>query len=294
MSEQKTCIRCERPIDRYARMCVYCNWDQSQPYAPRPQSAGPPSYVPPKDNRARNRILSIAGGVALIIAAFVIGTVMHGFEPKEVSAQTTGAAQTSSVPQTAAHRADVTLVPATDAMNAPVLEAPVTSAPPQAPGQEASDATALPSDQYAAVAAKAKAQKHARASETVDPRQVHGRANVEAPRPPATPTREEAPKRETRDKVFNVPMASSATRTEAFPEYKPLPAIQVDHETTARVTLTVGADGRVKDIDIIDPIPGATSKLIEAVQTWRFRPATENGTPVPARVTVTIKLHGNE
>jgi len=56
---------------------------------------------------------------------------------------------------------------------------------------------------------------------------------------------------------------------------------------------TFGADGRVKDINIIDPIPGATAKVIEAVQTWRFKPATENGTPVNARVPVTIILHSN-
>jgi len=58
--------------------------------------------------------------------------------------------------------------------------------------------------------------------------------------------------------------------------------------------VTVGADGQVKNVDITEPIPGETSRLIESVQNWRFRPATENGTPVSARVSVTITLHPDE
>ncbi len=73
-----------------------------------------------------------------------------------------------------------------------------------------------------------------------------------------------------------------------------MPSINVGGNATARLLLTVGADGRVKDIDIARAIPGDTARLIGAVQEWRFRPATENGVPVASRFSVDITFHGNE
>lgn len=276
MSDRKTCVRCERPIDRYARTCVYCNWDQAETAPPPIESTSAPAYVAPADHRARNRILGIVALIGVIIIAFVVGTLIHGFEPNEVKAapnkQTTATAPANTTP---GPKSNVTLVPATDAMTTPTIEPPVTSAPPHAPGQMANDATALPSDAYASVAAKAKAHKEAAA---IDPRSLRGRAYEEEPAPRPVRSREEA----------------NVIRTEAFPEYKPLPNIHVDRDTTAKIALTVGADGSVKDVEILNPIPGATPQLVSAVQNWRFRPATINGTPVPAKVTVTITLRGNE
>ena len=83
-------------------------------------------------------------------------------------------------------------------------------------------------------------------------------------------------------------------RTEPVPEYQPVPEIHVNRDTTARLFLTVGPDGLVQDIDIAEAIPGETSKLIRAVQSWRFKPATENGVPVTARFSVDITIHANE
>jgi hypothetical protein len=89
MSDKKPCIRCERGIDANAKLCVYCNWDQSVP-PPTPGEEATmigvaPAYVPPKDHRFRNRVLGIVGFIVLLIAAFSIGTFMHGFDPNEVS-----------------------------------------------------------------------------------------------------------------------------------------------------------------------------------------------------------------
>ena len=84
-----------------------------------------------------------------------------------------------------------------------------------------------------------------------------------------------------------------ASRTEAYLESKPLPHISVDHDITARLNLTVSPEGRVTDIDVSETIP-EMAKLIQAVQNWRFRPATENGTPVTARVAVDITFRANE
>lgn len=282
MTEQKPCVRCGREIDRYARLCVYCNWDQSQAPSAQPQVPATPPYVPPVDKRARNRVIGIIAVASLIVIAFVVGTLIHGFEPNDVKAAQSKPAPTSTAPPGKAQKSNVTLVPATDTNFTPDVEAPITSAPPQAPGQQPNDATALPSDQYAAVAAKAKAERDAR-NAPVDPRTVRGRAFDDAP----------PPKRAERAPLQPSAPVATAARTEAYPEYKPLPDIRVDRETSARLILTVGADGRVKDVDIAESIPGETAKLLGAVQNWRFRPATENGIPVPARVAVTITLHSN-
>jgi hypothetical protein len=297
MTDRKACVRCQRTIDQYARICVYCNWDQSQ----SPDAAPPPvaatTYVPPPDHRARNRLLGTAALVALVIVAFVVGTLIHGFEPKQLkAAESNKENAVAEAAPSSAPKSNVTLVPVSDSGPPAAIEQPITSAPAQAPGQDPNDATALPSDQYAAVAAKAKAQKQAR-NTPVDPRTLRGHA-VEGQSPPQQQPKQ--PPRDNDPQQQQPGMASQAAappsqpvRTEAFPEYKPMPDIHVERDTSARMTLTVGADGRVKDIDVLDPIPGATSKLIETVQNWRFRPATENGTPVTAKVAVTITLHGN-
>lgn len=286
MTDLKPCVRCERPIDRYAKSCVYCNWDQAEAAPPPTQASAPPPYVPPVDKRARNRLVGIVAVASLIVLAFIIGTVIHGFEPSEVKASPSSkpAARTTTGPLKPSPKSDVTLVPATDTDANLELDQPLTTTPPQAPGQEPNDATALPADQYAALAARARAQRQA-ASAPVDPRTVRGSAYDEPPPPPH---------KNSGGNAENAGALSSTGRTEAYPVYKPLPDIRVDRDTTARLILTVGADGRVKDIDITDSLPGSTAQLVGAVQRWRFRPATESGIPVPAKVAVTITLHGNE
>jgi TonB family protein len=88
------------------------------------------------------------------------------------------------------------------------------------------------------------------------------------------------------------PQASSIlVRTRPQPEYQPIPRIRVDRNTTARLDITVGPDGRVQDVNILNAIPGETAKLIAAVQAWRFKPATENGRPVQAHFSVDISFN---
>ncbi len=241
-----------------------------------------PPYVPP-DERSwwRGKILAAGAFVALLVIAFVVGTLIHGFEPSEVKA----AQKKESTPQPQlqqtfkpAPRSKVTLVPVSGSGLPESIEQPITSAPPQAPGQQPNDATALPADQYAAAAARAKAQlEAAKKSELVDPRSITGAAYQQAERPKRVLS--ETPR--------------SVSRTEAYLESKPLPHINVDHDITARLNLTVSPNGRVTEIDVNESIPDMP-KLIAAVQNWRFRPATENGTPVTARVAVDITFRANE
>ncbi|HJT17605.1 MAG TPA: TonB family protein [Thermoanaerobaculia bacterium] len=306
MTDRKTCIRCQRAIDAYAKTCPYCNWDQSTP-PPTGEEAAGPSYVPPRENLWRNKILGAVAFVALVIIAFVVGTFIHGFEPNEVKASqqkpdATATALTASVrPEP---RSNVTLVPVTGDGGVAPIEQPITSAPPQAAGQQSTDATAMPESEYAAAAARAKAQEEADAkakAAMVDPRSITGNAYdasqraAAAPKPPAPDNAASSinsteASRNAPEQPESAPMPA---RTAAILESRPLPHIATDHDITARLNLTVAPDGHVTDIDISEPIPNMAD-VISAVQRWHFKPATENGEPVTSRVSVDITFHANE
>jgi TonB family protein len=292
MTDRKPCIRCERPIDAQARSCPFCNWDQSQPASAQEENISTAApYVPPDDRPWRGKLLAAVAFAALLVIAFVVGTLIHGFEPAEVRPRSK--TTTPQPPQafTPPPRSNVTLVPVEGELPQP-LEQPITSAPPQAPGQQPNDATALPADQYAAAAARAKAQTEAakKNNPLVDPRSITGAASEQSEKP-----REQASGSENNSDETPAPSIPRprAARTEAFLEEKPLPHIIVDHDITARLNLTVSPSGRVTEIDVSEPIP-EMPKLIQAVQNWRFRPATENGTPVTARVAVDITFRAHD
>ncbi len=281
MSDRKPCIRCERQIDRSARVCPFCNWDQTEipPRREAPPAASP--TLPPAENRWRGKMLAAAAFVVII--AFVAGMLIHGFESSEVKAAQTKNA--TSVASTAPPpRSRVTLVPVTSSDAPQSIEQPITSAPPQTPGQQPNDATALPADEYAAAAARAKAEREAAKAKNLmlDPRMLTGSAYEPSPRINRDRQSETAEEPEKR-----------IVRTQPIPESQPVPQLEVDHDVTARLNLTIDADGRVREIDVDQPIR-EMSKLIAAVQNWRFKPATENGTPVAAHFSVEITFRAHE
>lgn len=311
MSDKKPCIHCDRNIDAHAKLCVYCNWDQSvPPPSPEVEQAtvgAAPAYVAPKDHRLRNRVIGVAAFVVLLVVAFSVGTFMHGFDPNEVSTmkdkQVVTVTQGTAAP--APGRADLQVVPAnpnnTVAGEAPITSAPATTTAAGVPNEyQRNDATAATSEEYAQLAARAKAERQTLG---VDPRTVGGPAYGGAA--PARPRRETAPQRTVASSLppgsAVPPMTSGVSgeprrgqivvRTRPQPEYQPIPSIHVDRDTVARLDLTVGADGRVQDVNILNAIPGETAKLIAAVQAWRFKPATENGTPVPSHFAVDVSFH---
>jgi len=287
MTERKSCIRCGRSIDEYAKACPFCNWDQTE-IPPPAEEPTEPFYVPPPDNRARTKILGIVAFVALVIIAFVVGMLIHGFEPNEVKAAQMKNGQTSTA-FAPSHRSNVTLVPVEGSDVPQSIEQPITSAPPQAPGQQPNDATALPADQYAAAAARAKAEREAATKAhkaMIDPRSLTGAAYVQPARPIVRSERAQS------ESALEGPPPTER-KTAAYLKYKPLPRISVDHDITARVNLTVDGDGHVTDIDVNESIPDMP-KLIAAIQNWRFKPATENGNPVTAHVAVDITFRANE
>jgi cell division septation protein DedD len=294
MAERKPCIRCERPIDANARSCVYCNWDQGVKERPLPAAAAPAAaaYVPPRDTRLRNRILGAIAFVALVVIAFVVGSLVHGSDSsQEKASQTTAAHAEPSTAQAEGPRANVTLVPV-DGGGSMQSDAPITSAPAQSPSAgnvevngDRTDATALPSGQYSAAAQRAQAERDVRTNNgMIDPRTIAGGVDRTVPTNRTPRPHNALPPR---GQTIHV---AARPHTEPIPLYQPVPPLRVDRPTSARLFLTVGTDGRVHDIDIAQSIPGEMPRLIASVQNWRFKPATQNGQPVTSTFSVDINV----
>lgn len=311
MEDKKPCARCDRAIDPYARTCPYCNWDQANAVPPPgvhpAASAAAPAYVPPKDRSWRRHLIMIGGGIAVLILAFAVGAFINSDDtpenaPKPVTDEIgidEGIART--------RRADVTLVPVDEATG---FETPITSAPVNAPAEgvpaeyQRSDATAVSSVEYAALAQRVQAER--KAKQMIDPRSLTGPAYAQAQAPRPAPARQQQPlpppmtsaareeigdDREREAESPTEPRIQVTKRTRPVPEHQPLPRITVSEPVTARLTLMVGPDGRVKSVNLRNGIPGHTPALINAVQSWRFKPATENGTPVSAPFSVDISFN---
>jgi hypothetical protein len=284
MAERKPCTRCERPIDANARSCVYCNWDQG---LARPAvTAAPPAalaYIPPPDTRTRNRILGAAAFAALVIIAFVVGALVHGSATSQAKASQTPAVNPIAQAE-GGSRANVTLVPV-NGDGSMQSEPPITSAPVLAPSAgnvevngDRTDATALPSGEYSAAAQRARAERDVRAGNgMIDPRTISGGV-------------ERSVDRRLHPAAMRAIRVASASHTEPIPLYQPVPPLRVNRPTSARLFLTVGTDGRVRDIDIAQSIPGEMPRLIASVQNWRFKPATQNGQPVTSTFSVDINV----
>lgn len=316
MSDKKLCIRCRRPIDPYARICPYCNWDQNDVAVPAGAQAAEETYVPPQERSWRKYALMLGGGIVLLIGSFALGSRIQGHKPVKGLEEAASVADRTSItaPVRPAQRANVTLVPL-DGSEPASYETPITSAPATTsaegvpPEYQRSDATAVSSVEYAQLAARAQAEKKRQQKAEVDPRSLTGPAYASSERQPPRPqsqmsssadaatgtaaAAQQDTTQEPRQQQKQEP-SRAVTRTQPVPEYQPTPDIQVKETTVVRLQLTVGADGRVYEINVLQGIPGQTSKIISSVQQWRFKPATENGTPVSAPFTVDLSFRGNE
>jgi len=78
------------------------------------------------------------------------------------------------------------------------------------------------------------------------------------------------------------------------PIYKPEPAYSEEarkakYQGTVVLLIIVDAQGNVTDARVVKPLGmGLDEKALEAVRTWKFKPALRNGTPVPVRVSVEV------
>jgi|GEM_PF-453740 len=324
MTERKPCIRCERAIDGWAKICPFCNWDQTLPAPAQepPKPAAVTAYKPADEFNLKKKLYMVAGGVVILIIAFFAGMVINKDDAPKTAPETIeeqmAEGQTAKT-YTPLRRADTPLVP----MNEPGgIEQPVTSAPVAAqPGTttndyQRTDATAVSATEYAELAKRAHAEKEKMAV-LVDPRSLTGPAYaqvgdhvpVRRPVPPAAApmpgqmaaqTQQPVPQQQT----TQPPMTSAggpatpppamqprraSLRTRPVPEYQPLP--QISAHGSARLSLTIGPDGRVQEVAIERPLQGGnTAALLRAVQRWRFKPATENGEPVTAPYSVEISF----
>ena len=318
MSERKPCIRCERAIDQWSKLCPFCNWDQNKP-APAVEAAPKQienPYVPEDDikTQIKRKGLYAAAGVLLLVVAFLVGMIINSDgAPKNVPEAVTEQAEKVAP----AKRADTPLVPTNErgGIEQPITSAPVTAAPQGVPsGYERSDATAVSSVEYNDLAKRAKAERE-RMSMVVDPRSLSGAAYAQGQRPaavrrPVTPAPQQTPQPEQQQqqpaplpgmgnadapqqqeppRVADQPRRGrSAIRTRPVPQHQPIP--RIDATGTARLSLVIGADGRVREIHIEQALNRNTSQLVAAVQKWRFKPATENGEPIAAPYSVDISF----
>jgi periplasmic protein TonB len=82
-----------------------------------------------------------------------------------------------------------------------------------------------------------------------------------------------------------------------IPIYKPEPAYSEEarkakYQGTVVLWIVVDAQGGVAaDVRVVKPLGlGLDEKAVEAVRTWKFKPAQKNGTPVPVRVMVEVSF----
>lgn len=223
----------------------------------------------------------------------------------------------------------LTLVPAGGVATS--FQQPATAAPapgqPQEQGDLRTDATALSSEVYARMAqaerARQEREQQKRANQARDPREIEGGpawAAGQQPRPAATPPAtqtsppaqpettppEPAPARpqpETPVRNASEPEPRErpdrqnepderVPRTAPVPLSQPIPDVSdIDAAGTVRLSLTVDSSGRVKEVEIVQSVPGVTARLIDYVRRWRFRPATENGKPVQGVFPVEVSFN---
>jgi TonB family protein len=250
-----------------------------------PKPTAVTDYRPPEEFDLKKKAWMAGGGVLALVAAFGIGMVINQdgapkTAPKTVEEQVAEEVAARRTPSTM--RADTPLVPVNEPGG---IEQPITSAPVSAPGgapndYQRTDATAVSATEYAEMAKRAQAERQ-RQAQAVDPRSLTGPAYQPPPRRAAPPS-EQASERTVAAR------RGGPIRTRPVPQHQPLPHIA--GAGTARLSLTIGADGRVKDINIERPLRRNTAQLLSAVQSWRFKPATVNGHPVAAPYSVEISF----
>ncbi|HEX8616898.1 MAG TPA: TonB family protein [Thermoanaerobaculia bacterium] len=308
-------MRCERAIDAWAKICPFCNWDQSQP-VPAGQPAQSPAvanYTPPSEFNLKKKALYGGIGILVLIAAFGVGMVINQDGAPDQAPPTVEEQQQQDAAQKAAgpvRRADTPLVPTNEAggIEQAVTSAPIAVQPGGAPPNDyqRTDATAVSSTEYAEIAKRARAEKE-RMAALVDPRSLTGPAYAQAPAAPQrrTPPVQTAQQRSRPPIPGSTPAQPPAAQppaaqapapqapprvatTRPIPQSQPLPRILA--RGTARLALVVGADGRVQSVSVERALERNTGQLVSAVQRWRFKPATVNGQPVAAPYSVDISF----
>ena len=189
MTEQTPCTRCARAIDGWAKICPFCNWDQSvpPPAVEPPKPAAVIAYKPAEEFSLKKTALYGAIGIVALVLSFVVGMFINSDGAPKNAPETIEEQIAEEQEKKAAgpvRRAETPLVPTNERGG---IEQPVTSAPVAAPAGAApndyqrTDATAVSSTEYVEIARRAKAEKD-RMAMLVDPRSLTGPAYAQAPR----------------------------------------------------------------------------------------------------------------
>lgn len=73
--------------------------------------------------------------------------------------------------------------------------------------------------------------------------------------------------------------------------FYPKEALQQRVEGTVKIHVTVGEDGRVKDLRVLSGPASLTSAALDAATYWRYTPALRNGEPVEMEEDVSVEFH---
>jgi TonB family protein len=74
------------------------------------------------------------------------------------------------------------------------------------------------------------------------------------------------------------------------PKYQEIARL-MRYQGTVILWMVVNRDGLPRDINIVRPLGlGLDERAVEAVQKWRFDPATKDGQPIPAQVNIEVNF----
>jgi len=92
--------------------------------------------------------------------------------------------------------------------------------------------------------------------------------------------------------VYHVGGGVSAPKLIDYPQPEfPEEERKTKHEGVVVLEVIVGADGRVKDLQVTRSLSASfDEKAMEAVKTWRFEPSMKDGRPVPVVVNVNVNF----
>ncbi|HVT44150.1 MAG TPA: energy transducer TonB [Thermoanaerobaculia bacterium] len=301
-----TCTRCQRQIDATARICPFCNHEQSiraeedlraVEVSSRPATGLPPGTAT-RPRWSSTKILVGAAVLVLLAATFAVGALFHTVTGslQRQSGRASNAEDATETPAASPQRErsfgrlELQPVDPTETIGQAITSAPVPD--PDAAfedGYGRSDATALPAEQYARILEEARReQAPATSTGAIDPRTIVDQQPV---RPPPIPRQQPV------DRTAEGSPASSregGKRTLPVPIHQPLPKIdrkkEIKEDGTLRFRLLVGRDGQVKEITVLQGMPGLTPKMISAIQTWRFKPGTVDGEPIESNFAVDISF----
>jgi len=69
-------------------------------------------------------------------------------------------------------------------------------------------------------------------------------------------------------------------------------ARKAKYQGTCTLMIVVSAEGRITNIRVVSPVGmGLDQKAIDALKRWRFKPAMQDGKPVPVEMAVEVDFH---